>query len=150
MIEGGSAHNEAQNTAILSRLKDLLNQQIAHFHNYLTALEKQKAAIESGRGQDILAYIEIEEQIASDIFAIQKVIDPLKPAAEPEDIAACKATLEDLKNRAVAQFENNSNLLAARMTEVGAEIAALRNNPLAAIARRSLLSNTASLVDIEG
>ena len=155
MSDGESAHSAAHDAAIHSRLKDLFNQQTEQFRNYLTVLEKQQAAIESGGGEAVLAYIEIAERIAADIIAVQRVIDPLETAAQAsadaaDDSAARKAALEDLKNQAAAQAEYNRNLLAGRMADIGDQIASLRNNPLAAAARRTLLAGTASLVDIEG
>jgi len=143
-----------QNAAILSRLKDLLNQQIEQFHSYLAALEKQEAAIEMGGVENILAYIEIEERAVNDIFGIQKVIDPLVAmcctAVGSDDIAALQAELENLKNRAVSQADHNRDILSARMAAIGMEISVLRNNPLAAAARRSLYHSTTALIDIQG
>ena len=158
MSGGGSAQIApqftAQNAAILSRIKDLLNQQRQLLRDYLTALEKQQTAIESGGGEEILAYIEIEERIIAGIFSIQKVIDPLESAVGQviDDISALKSELEVLKNRAMGQSEHNKRLLSARMEDIGAEIGALRNNPLAIAARRSLYhsAGAASLIDIEG
>ena len=154
MSEGESAQLAAQDAAILNRLKDLLNQQIEQFHRYIAALEKQQIVLESDGTEDIPAYIEIEECAVADIFAIQKVIDPLITmcctAVHSGDITALNAVLEDLKNRARVQSERNRNLLSTRIEGIRGEIAALRNNPLAIAARRSLYHGAASLVDIEG
>ena len=64
--------------AILKRFRELLTQQRDHFQQYLGVLDKQKEVIEEGNPDDLIAHVEIEEKIISDIFAIQKVIDPLE------------------------------------------------------------------------
>ena len=145
----------AQRAAILSQLKDLLNQQIKLFRKFLSALEKQHTAIEAGIEENILAYIEIEEQIVADILSIQKVIDSLEDmyrATVPDDISTLKSALENLKNQAMVQSEHNKGLISARMTDIGGDIDSLKNNLLAIATRRSMYHNagTALLVDIEG
>ena len=151
----------AQRAAILDRLKDLFYQQIEQFHKLLTVLENQQTAIESGSGESVLAYIEIEESIVAGIVSTQKVIDPLETMyipAEPAneqakvDISTQKSTLEYLKNRAIVQSEHNKSLISGRMANIGTEIKTLKNDPWAIAARRSIYNNTsiASLIDIEG
>jgi hypothetical protein len=68
----------AQRVAILKRFKILLTQQRDRFRSYMDLLEKQQGIIESGSAEDLLTYVEIEEKIVTDIFSIQKVIDPLE------------------------------------------------------------------------
>ena len=146
----------ARYAAISWRLKDLLNQQIDQFRSYVTALEKQQAAIESGKEEHILAYIEIEERMVTGIFSMQKVIDPLEDMyhaiVPPDDISTLKSALEDLKNQAITQSAHNKNLIATLMADISGEIESLRNDPLAIAARRFIHHNagTASLIDIEG
>jgi hypothetical protein len=163
----------AQRVAILRRFRTLLQEQRDRFHSYLAVLDKQQDIIETGSAEDLLAHVELEERIVADIFSIQKVIDPLEdmyhavisgaglpagarpslPAPESaDDVPDLKAALKDLKNEAVIRSTRNKELLSKRMVELRSEITALRNNPYAASARRSVFSsaNTASLVDIEG
>ena len=158
----------AQRVAVLKRFKTLLSQQRDRFRSYLDLLDKQQNVIESGSAEDLLTYVEIEEKIVSDIFSIQKVIDPLeemyysltnKPealmdtqvASNQEEVPSLKASLEKLKSEAVIRSTKNKELLSKRMLELRQEIKVLRNNPYAQSGRSAVLnSNTASLVDIQG
>ena len=149
----------ARRAAILRRFRELLLTQRDRFQNYLTALDKQQSIIKAGNAEELLAHVELEEQIVADIFSIQKVIDPLeamyhsvKPGlSSDDDVPTLKTTLENLKNEAAARFAHNKELLCARMAQIRAEITSLRNNPFAAMAR-PLYENTvsASLVDLSG
>jgi hypothetical protein len=148
----------SQRVAILHRFRELLIQQRQRFYNYLSALEKQQAVIETGTTEELLAHVELEEQIVADIFSMQKVIDPLEdmyqsaiPYASGDDIPAIKITLENLKNQAADRFAHNKDLLSSRMAKIRAEITNLRNNPFTS-ASRSMYQNTvtASFVDIQG
>jgi hypothetical protein len=161
----------AQRVAVLKRFKTLLSQQRDRFRSYLDLLDKQQSVIESGGTEDLLNYVEIEEKIVTDIFSIQKVIDPLEEmynslistaavpmqkSAEksetPDEVHGLKASLEKLKNEAVIRSTKNRELLSKRMLELRLEIKALRNNPYAAGGRKTNFSdsNSASLVDIKG
>ena len=147
-----SGDGSDQNAAIPGRLRELYNRQIEQFRTYIAALEKQQAAIEAGIGEKVLAYVEIEEGIAAGIISVQNVIDPLESVYNEAgaEIAELKTALEGLKSRAASQAERNRDLISACLADIGADIAALRNNPLAIAARRSLYHGAASLVDIEG
>ena len=159
----------AQRIAIFKRFKTLLTQQRDRFRNYLNLLDKQQSVIESGSAEDLLTYVEIEEKIVTDIFSIQKVIDPLeemyysvvlghapgKIAAKTEgceEVPSIKASLEKLKSEAVIRSTKNKELLSKRMIELRSEIKALRNNPYATGGRRSNFNdtNTAAFVDLKG
>jgi len=153
-----SAEELTQRVAIVRRFRELLIQQRERFHNYLAVLEKQQTIIKTGSAEELLAQVELEEQIVADIFSIQKVIDPLEdmyrtsvPFSPADDVPALKVALENLKTRAISQFEYNKDLLSSRMAELRTEIKELKNNPFVG-ASRSLYQNsvTASLVDIEG
>jgi hypothetical protein len=148
----------AQRVALLRRFRELLMQQRERFQGYLATLEKQQRVIESGSADELLAYVELEEQMVADIFSIQKVIDPLEemyraavPLSSAGDVPSLKTTLESLKNQAVTRSAHNRELLSTRMAEIRAEIKGLRNNPFANLSR-SMYQNsvTASLVDISG
>jgi hypothetical protein len=148
----------AQRVAVVRRFRELLIQQRERFHNYLAVLEKQQTIIKTGSAEELLAQVELEEQIVADIFSIQKVIDPLEdmyratvPFSPADDVPALKVALENLKIRAISQFAYNKDLLSSRMAELRTEIKELKNNPFVG-ATRSLYQNsvTASLIDIEG
>jgi hypothetical protein len=159
--------------AVLKRFRELLRQQRDRFARYLEVLDKQKNVIESGGADELMAHVELEEKIVSDIFSIQKVIDPLEdlyqtllpskavkghlPAAvlpegvsmEEQEVPGLKSALEELKAEALIRSERNRELLAKRMEELRLEMKNLRANPYAL--RRSVYSGeTASLVDIKG
>ncbi|MCL2192140.1 MAG: flagellar biosynthesis protein FlgN [Treponema sp.] len=150
-----------QRVAILRRFRDLLERQRDRFRNYLALLESQQAAIGSGSGEEILAHVELEEQIVSDIFSIQKVITPLDDmyrAITPHDFAddeipALKTSLEDMKVRVQAQSAKNRELLSARMAEMRTEMDTLKDNPFLKNVRHSVYGGntvTASLIDVQG
>jgi len=151
--------------AVLRRFRSMLERQKEHFKSYLALLERQEAAIGSGSGDDILAHVELEEQVIADIFAMQKVIVPLEgmyralpapasvPAsAEEKGIPELRVSLDDMRERVRAKSARNRELLSRRMTEVRAEMTALRDNPFARNARRGAFGEvvTASVVDLRG
>jgi hypothetical protein len=160
----------AQRVAILRRFRTLLTQQRDRFRSYLEVLDKQKDVIESGNAEDLLSHIELEEKIVTDIFSIQKVIDPLDdmyravvsgfapasaqtaPFHADDEVPGLKAALEDLKKEAVIRSARNKELLSRRMVELRSEIKSLRDNPYAANVRKAAYTDgkTASLVDISG
>ncbi|MEW6564507.1 MAG: flagellar export chaperone FlgN, partial [Spirochaetota bacterium] len=146
----------AHRVAVLKRFRELLLEQRNRFQEYLVVLDKQRDVIEKGDTDALLSHVELEEKIVSDIFAIQKVIDPLEDlyrASYPEretEVPKLKAALEELKNEAVQRSQRNRDLLSKRMDQLRSEIKTLRNNPFAA--RRSVYDNSgaASFVDIKG
>ena len=132
--------------AIIKHLNDLLSTQRDRFQLYLEVLNKQKDAIEHARVENILAYVEAGEKLAADIFAIQKVIEPLENAtsvSETQEIVNIKAVLEHLRQNAILQSEENKALLSKRMALIACEIKSLQQNPM-----RSRIS-TPSFIDIE-
>lgn len=146
----------AQRVAVLKRFRELLVEQRNRFSSYLQVLDNQKDVIEKGDAEELVSHVELEEKIIADIFAIQKVIDPLEslykttyPDKESE-VPKLKAALDELKAEAVLRTERNKDLLTKRMEELRTEIRALRNNPFAA--RRSVYADSgdASLVDLKG
>jgi len=149
-----------QRVAILRRFKGLLEQQRERFQKYLALLENQEAVIGSGSGEEILAHVELEEQIVADIFSMQRVINPLEdmyrkaiPQSFADDeIPELKTSLQDMKIRVQAQSAKNRELLSARMSEIRTEMDVLKDSPFAKSVRRSAYGNvvTASLVDVKG
>jgi hypothetical protein len=168
--EALSAGELERRVAILKRFRELLSQQRSRFRQYLDVLDKQKEVIEGGNTDDLISHVELEEKIVTDIFAIQKVIDPLEdmyravfsagpaqasfngPASMPKEVRevpGLKAALEELKAEAVIRSDRNRQLLAKRMEELRIEMKTLRSNPYA-IHRSSYSQESASLVDIKG
>jgi hypothetical protein len=157
----------AQRAAVLRRFRELLQAQRDRFRTYLEALDHQKDVIETGSPDELTAHVELEEKIVADIFAIQKVIDPLEdmyraacligdgrsPAGVPDDAAeipSLKSALEGLKAGAVVLVERNKALLSKRMTEIRTEIKTLRKNPYTRGRSIYAGAEAPSLIDIEG
>ena len=156
--------------AILKRFRELLFQQRDRFRQYLEVLDRQKDVIEKGSADDLIAHVELEEKIVGDIFAIQKVIDPLEdmyrasfpaPAlaamsgedrglpSEVREVPGLRAALEELRSEAVIRSEQNRELLARRMEDIRREMKTLRANPYA-IHRSPYSQESPALIDIRG
>jgi len=146
--------------AILRRFRELLVQQRQKFEKYLLVLDHERNDIESGDVDRLAAHVEIEEQIVSEIFTFQKVIDPLEdiyrsayPAGSPPPEAASLGELRDsligLRTEVLARNAENRALLRQRMEVIRGEIAGLRM-PMAA--RRSVYagSGDGGVLDIQG
>jgi hypothetical protein len=150
--------------AILRRFRELLQAQRDRFREYLNVLDKQKDIIEQGSADDLITHVEMEEQIVADIFAIQKVINPLEdmyhslvgrdymglPDTDAAEVPSLKSALEGLKKEAVVRSERNKDLLSKRMEALRSELKDLRSNPYTP--RRSVYADNASpsLIDIKG
>jgi hypothetical protein len=158
-----SPNEVSQRVAVLKRFKELLKTQRDRFRAYLEALDKQKDVIEQGSADDLIQHVEIEEKIVADIYAIQKVIDPLEDmyrAAQldaprgfgkgADEVPDLKAALDGLKSEAIARSGRNKELLSKRMLELRAEIKSLRSNPYTQ--RRPAYSGegTGGKVDLRG
>jgi len=156
----------AQRVAVIKRFKDLLVQQCERFRTYLAVLDRQELLIGIDSADEIIAHVELEEQIVADIFTIQKVIDSMEVmynavgAAAGDsaglylpanDVPELKATLEDLKIQAAVRSRRNRDLISSRMEEINNDIQAIKNNPFMSTVRFSLNKNAApSLVDVMG
>ena len=137
---------------ILRRLRRYLSAQRRKFHSYLELLEREEEDILSNDTEKLQAHAEIEAEIVSEIFAFQKVIDPLEdlyrkayPEKE-ETVPRLKTSLESLKRKVLEKNENNRNLLKSRMAMIRSELKSLRKNikPGSPYTARA----TANLVDI--
>ncbi|MDR2784890.1 MAG: flagellar biosynthesis protein FlgN [Treponema sp.] len=150
-----------QRVAILRRFRALLVEQRNHFRSYLEELDKQKDVIETGSTEQLIAHVELEEKIVADIFAIQKVIDPLdkmyRAAGGPgpgktDDVHSLKSALEGLKKEAAVRSGRNKTILSRRMAEIRREIESLRANPYQSGGAYSSKNRSAApaLIDITG
>jgi sugar-specific transcriptional regulator TrmB len=160
--EEAGERETAQQAAVLTRFRELLAQQRGRFQNYLAVLEKQQNSIESAKAEDLLARVEVEEQIVGEISSIQKVIDPLEKMYRayihaagfsfPDDISDIKADMAELTRQAAALSSRNKEQLCARMAEIRREIDTLKNNPVTTGGRRPVYHqyNAATLVDVSG
>jgi hypothetical protein len=142
--------------AVLKRFRELLVRQRDRFHDYLEVLDKQQDVIRSGDADALISHVELEEKIVADIYAIQKVVDPLEDVyrvAYPDkesEVPSLKTALKELQLEVLARSERNRELLSSRMNEIRGEIRTLRGNPFTA--RRSVYANegSASLIDLKG
>jgi hypothetical protein len=161
------AEEVARRVAILKRFRELLQAQRDRFRDYLAALDTQKDVLEEGETENVLIHVEVEEKILADIFAIQKVIDPLEVmyrTAYSENASGCggdsgtpvfeveslKAALEDLKVEAAARTDRNKTLLASRMEEIRKEIKTIKKNPYKNTHSVYYEEGAASMVDLRG
>jgi hypothetical protein len=153
------AEEEVQSrVTILRRFRSLLEDQRNRFRVYLAELDKQQDVIQSGTAEELIAHVELEEKIVADIFAIQKVINPLDELYRTisvketgAEVQGLKSTLEGLKKEAVVRSSRNKDLLSRRMAEIREEMKALRANPYlsgGSFNRRAAAAPT--LVDITG
>ena len=159
-----SSSELSHRVAVLKRFKELLKAQRDRFQAYLNALDKQKDVIQSGTTDELLQYVELEEKIVTDIFSIQKVIDPLEEMyrstridssglksdglqSDSGEVASLKEALNNLKAEAVVRSEQNRELLARRMAELRSEIKSLKSNYPR---RKSDSSQAPSLIDLKG
>ncbi|MCL2092922.1 MAG: flagellar biosynthesis protein FlgN [Treponema sp.] len=145
--------------AVVKRFKELLQAQRDRFETYLNALDQQMLVIQNGNTDDLLRHVELEEMIVSDIFSIQKVIDPLETmfhsarssvsAAAGDEVMGLKEALEGLKTEAVQRSGQNRELLALRMAEIRNEIKTLKSNVYAR-RRPAFASVSPGQIDIQG
>ena len=154
-----SASELSHRVAVIKRFKELLKAQRDRFQTYLKALDRQKDVIEKGSTDELLHYVELEEKIVTDIFSIQKVIDPLEQMyqsvqkgetalkSESGEVAGLKEALNNLKTEAALRAEQNRELLSKRMAELRSEIKSLKSNYPR---RRPDSSQMPSLVDLKG
>jgi hypothetical protein len=154
--EREGAEGLEQRVAVLRRFKELLAQQREKFERYLVVLDHEHSDIESGDVDRLVAHVDLEAQIVSEIFTFQKVIDPLEdlyraayPSAEVEDVSSIKSALMGLRTEVSSRNAENRRLLKRRMELLRGEIAGFRN-PLAA--RKSVFASggEGGLVNIEG
>jgi len=145
-----------ERVAVLKRFRELLVRQREKFSDYMSLLERQRADIEKGDVDALVSHVELEQSIVSEIFSVQKVIDPLEDmyrasyhGAEPEGISELRSTLSTLKDEVVARNSENRALLKQRMEMLRHEIMSV-NNPYAK--RRSVYSSPAepTALDIKG
>ena len=139
--------------AVIRRFKELLQAQRDRFQAYLNALDYQKEVIQTGSTDDLLKHVELEEMIVSDIFSIQKVIEPLETMYHSvrgdDEVYTLKDALESLKSEAVVRSDRNRELLAIRMTEIRNEIKTLKSSTYGRM-RPAFASVSPSQIDIQG
>jgi hypothetical protein len=146
--------------AVLKRFKSLLLEQKERFSRYVEILGSQKNIIENGKTEDILSFVDLEENLIAGIGTLQKSIEPMHSLYEniagkttgayETDISEISRALDNLKSEALRQAEDNKALLQKRASLLGNELKNLRGNPFAK--RKSIYSGDqgATLFDISG
>jgi FlgN protein. len=142
--------------AILKRFRQLLQQQRQKFRDYLAVLEKQEEMIASDNVDAMVAHTEIEQSIVSELYTIQKVIDPLEemyrtahPGIPDAEIPKLRTDLEQLRGEVIVQNEKNRELLRSRMQVLRQKVVSIQN-PYAK--RNSVYASqgqTATRIDIQ-
>jgi hypothetical protein len=154
--------------ALLRRFRELLGQQRDKFERYLTVLEHERVDIETGDVDKLVAHVELEEQIVSEIYTFQKVIDPLDELyraafaaagglsagnadlpGDRAEVPELKGALDELRGEVIRRNKENRVLLGQRMDLLRGEIAGL-HNPMKA--RKSVYASggEGKVLDISG
>ena len=123
-----------QRAAILKRLRKLLVQQRDKFRSYLNVLEHQQTDIIEGDTEKLQAHVKFEESIVKEIYAFQKVIDPLEDMYhmafprkdEALDVPDIKESLDLIKTEVLERNKKNQELLSRSMTAVRGRIKGLQ------------------------
>lgn len=117
--------------ALLKRFRAMLEEQRARFRSYLSVLDSQEAAIETGDTDKVLAYAEMEQQVLSEILSLQKVIDPLQevynesfPGGD-EQIVNLQEGLSRLRDQVLARNESTRAFLTKQKEALKARIEGL-------------------------
>ena len=125
-----------ERTAILRRFRSLLEQQRDKFREYLRVLESQSKMIQEENTQSLLAHTELEQQIASHIISLQKVIKPMelmyqerisKGRGDMADIPVLQADLERLQRQVLERNQSNRNLLKLHMSQIKERMSTVTN-----------------------
>lgn len=125
-----------ERTAILRRFRSLLEQQREKFREYLRVLESQSKVIENEDTDSLLAHTELEQQIASHIISLQKVIKPMELMyqervqsgdADAEDIPHLQADLNNLQQQVLERNQANRNLLKVHIGQIKERLSTVTN-----------------------
>jgi len=125
-----------ERTAILKRLRNLLEQQRSKFREYLKVLEAQEKTIQTENTESLLAHTELEQQIAANIINLQKVIKPIEKMYEDsynendvlaKDIPLLKADLENLQQQVLERNKKNRDLLQVQLVQLKERISSIKN-----------------------
>ncbi len=173
MADEGAKELE-QRKAVLRRFRELVVQQREKFEKYLTVLDHEKADIQSGDIDKLVSHVELEQQIVSEIYTFQKVIDPLEDlyrasykqadpagaargagskagpaAADAEDLAELRDSLGALQSEVLARNAENRQLLKQRMEVLRRQIDEVHRNTAG---RRSIYADSdgGSVLDVKG
>lgn len=129
-----------ERVAILKNLRDYLTKKRDRLYTYLEVLDHEEEDILRDDAEKLKAHTEVEQNIVKEIYAFQKVMDPLEemyraayPSKDPET-SRLKQTIKHIQDEVLKRSKRNQKLLAERMEEVRNEVRSLRkinkNRPL--------------------
>ena len=143
-----------ERTAILRRLRQLLEQQRAKFREYLEVLEKQETSIRDENVSALTAQAELEQQIVFNISNLQRVIKPMEDFyrsvyhGEEEYIPKIQADLTHIQEQVLEQNRKNRELLKSNIVMIRNKLAQMKNPYSGNQSIYASQMNTATLVDI--
>ena len=142
--------------ALLKRFRQLLEEQRSKFREYLVVLERQAQTISTNNIDAMVRHTEIEQSIVSELYSIQKVIDPLEvmyrdihPGASDTEIPKLKTDLEHLRKEVLVQNEKNRELLKSHMTVLRQQVLSLKNPYANRTSVYASDSQSATTIDIQ-
>jgi hypothetical protein len=142
--------------ALLNRFRALLTEQRDRFRSYINVLEKQEETMAKGSVETLISHVDMEEKIVADIFAIQKVIMPLRDILPDASVDTdtglydLDAAVNELKTEAAGRAKRNKELLERRMEEIKGELNDLRAATAFNRRRSPYSGSSPSFVDIHG
>ena len=124
-----------ERTALLKRFRSLLEQQRAKFREYLKVLEPQEKTIVAEDTESLLAHTELEQQIASNIISLQKVIKPIEVMCNdtfsgvPDlgEIPQLQADLQNLQQQVLDRNKKNRDLLQVHIGQLKDRLSSMKN-----------------------
>jgi tRNA A37 N6-isopentenylltransferase MiaA len=129
-----------ERVSILKKLREYLTKKRDRLYSYLEVLDHEEEDILKEDAEKLKMHTEVEENIVKEIYAFQKVIDPLEEMyrtaypAKDQEMSRLKESLKHIQDEALKRSKRNQKLLAESMEEVRNEIRSLRkinkNRPL--------------------
>ncbi len=123
-----------ERTAILKRFRSLLEQQRAKFKEYLHVLEEQEKTIKTENTEALLIHTELEQQIASNIVSLQKVIKPIETMYNDAfadsvnmEIPHLQADLQNLQTQVLERNKKNRELLQVHIGQIKERLSSIKN-----------------------
>ena len=134
-MENLSNEEIEERVAILKRLKTLLEQQRNKFKEYLNVLEKQQNSIDAEDSEALIKHSELEQQIASNIISLQKVIKPIEVMCNdtfsgvPDlgEIPQLQADLQNLQQQVLDRNKKNRDLLQVHIGQLKDRLSSMKN-----------------------
>ncbi len=134
-MEGNAQTLFLEETAVVKRIRYLLEQQQEVFQKYLRVLEKQELKIIAEDTEAMFVHTQIAQQLLNKIQSLQKVLNPLQsvyqnisvPLQASSDIINAQNTINILQQKASIQNKKNQALLHKHMQLLKHRIESLHN-----------------------